>query len=68
MAFVSAHFTLDVIRFAGALLEADGTGRWRARWQVTRFLFGEPGIFRKIGARGPIRNSVCEAGFTLAHQ
>jgi predicted metal-dependent hydrolase len=25
--------------------------RWRARWQVTRFLFGEPGIFRKIGAR-----------------
>jgi predicted metal-dependent hydrolase len=51
MALVSVHFTLDVIRFAGALLEADGTDRWRARWQVTRFLFGEPGIFRKIGAR-----------------
>jgi hypothetical protein len=51
MALVSVHFTLDVIRFAGALLEADGTGRWRARWQVARFLFGEPGLFRKIGAR-----------------
>jgi predicted metal-dependent hydrolase len=21
------------------------------RWQVTRFLFGEPGIFRKLGPR-----------------
>ena len=51
MALVSVHFTLDVIRFAAALLEADGAGRWRARWQVARFLFGEPGIFRKIGAR-----------------
>jgi len=51
MALTSVHFTLDVIRFAAALLEADGTGRWRARWQVTRFLFGEPGIFRKIGPR-----------------
>ena len=39
--------TTDLIRFAGALLEADGT----ARWQVTRFLFREPGIFRKLGRR-----------------
>jgi predicted metal-dependent hydrolase len=51
MMLVSVHFTLDVIRFAAALLEADGTGRWRARWQVTWFLFGEPGIFRKLGPR-----------------
>jgi hypothetical protein len=51
MALTSVHFTFDVIRFAAALLEADGTGRWRARWQVARFLFDEPGIFRKIGRR-----------------
>jgi hypothetical protein len=51
MVLVSMHFTLDVIRFAAALLEADGAGRWRARWQVTRFLFGKPGIFRKLGPR-----------------
>jgi predicted metal-dependent hydrolase len=51
MALTSVHFTLDVIRFAAALLEADGTSRWRARWQVARFLFGKPGIFRKLGSR-----------------
>jgi predicted metal-dependent hydrolase len=51
MVLTSVHFTLDVIRFAAALLEADGAGRWRARWQVARFLFGEPGIFRKLGSR-----------------
>jgi uncharacterized protein len=51
MALTSVHFTVDVIRFAAALLAADGIGRWRARWQVTRFLFGEPGIFRKLGPR-----------------
>lgn len=51
MAVTSALFTNDVIRFAAALLEADGTGRWKARWQVARFLFGEPGIFRKLGPR-----------------
>lgn len=51
MALTSVHFTIDVIRFAAALLEADGMGRWRARWRVTRFLFGEPGIFRKLGPR-----------------
>lgn len=51
MALTSVHFTVDVIRFAAALLEADGMGRWRARWRVTRCLFGEPGIFRKLGPR-----------------
>ena len=51
MALTSVHFTSDVIRFAAALLSADGTGRWQARWQVARFLFGEPGIFRKLGPR-----------------
>jgi predicted metal-dependent hydrolase len=51
MALTSVHFTLDVIRFAAALLEADGAGRWRARWRVTRFLFGKPGLFRKLGPR-----------------
>jgi hypothetical protein len=51
ISLTSVHFTLDVIRFAGALLEAGSTGRWRARWQVVRFLFGEPGIFRKLGPR-----------------
>jgi uncharacterized protein len=51
MALTSVHFTADVIRFAAALLEADGMGRWRARWRVARFLFGEPGIFRKLGPR-----------------
>jgi len=51
MVLTSVHFSCDVIRFAAALLEADGTGRWTARWQVARFLFGEPGIFRKLGPR-----------------
>ena len=51
MALTSVHFTVDVIRFAAALLDADGTARWRARWQRTRFLFGKPGIFRKLGSR-----------------
>jgi len=51
MALVSLHFTRDVIWFAAALLEAEGTGRWRARWQVTWFLFGTPGLFRKVGPR-----------------
>ena len=51
MALTSVHFTVDVIRFAAALLEADGLGRWHARWRVTRFLFGTPGLFRKLGRR-----------------
>jgi hypothetical protein len=51
MALTSAHFTGNIIRYAAALLEADGIGRWTARWQVTRFLFGKPGIFRKLGPR-----------------
>jgi hypothetical protein len=49
MAVTSVLFTQDVIWPVAALFEADGMSRWRARWQVTRFLFGEPGIFRKLG-------------------
>jgi len=49
MALVSAHFTVDITRYAAALLEADGVGRWSARWRVLRFLFGKPGLFRRLG-------------------
>jgi len=51
MALVSLHFTANLTRYAAALLEADGTGRWAARWRVIRFLFGEPGLFRRLGPR-----------------
>ena len=51
MAFVSVHFTVNITRYAAALLEADGMGRWTARWQVLRFLFGTPGLFRRLGPR-----------------
>jgi predicted metal-dependent hydrolase len=51
MVLTSVHFTFDVIWFAASLLSADGMGRWRARWQVVRFLFGRPGLFRKLGPR-----------------
>lgn len=51
MALVSAHFTVDITRYAAALLEADGVGRWSARWRVLRFLFGKPGLFRRLGPR-----------------
>ncbi|NJD32172.1 MAG: metal-dependent hydrolase [Gammaproteobacteria bacterium] len=51
MLLTSAHFTVNVIRYAAALLEADGVGRWAARRQVAWFLFGKPGLFRKLGPR-----------------
>lgn len=51
MALVSMHFTVNITRYAAALLEADGMGRWSARWQVLRFLFGTPGLFRRLGPR-----------------
>ena len=49
MLFTSFHFVRNVTRYASALLVADGMGRWSARSAVTRFLFGTPGIFRRIG-------------------
>jgi hypothetical protein len=49
MAITSVLFTHNVIRYAAALLEADGMDRRKARWQVARFLFWKPGLFRKIG-------------------
>jgi predicted metal-dependent hydrolase len=51
MVLVSLHFSVNITRYAAALLEADGIGRWDARWRVTRFLFGRPGLFRRLGPR-----------------
>ena len=50
MALTSIHFTLDVIRFAAALLEADGTGRWRARWRVVAVPVRRAGDFPQTRA------------------
>lgn len=51
MVLVSAHFSVNITRYAAALLEADGVGRWTARWRVLRFLFVRPGLFRRLGPR-----------------
>jgi hypothetical protein len=51
MAITTVHFVGNVVRYAAALLEADGLGRWQARRQVLRFLFVRPGLFRKVAAR-----------------
>ena len=51
MVLVSMHFAVNITRYAVALLVADGMGRWAARWRVLRFLFGKPGLFRRLGPR-----------------
>jgi uncharacterized protein len=51
MALVSVHFTLNISRYAAELLKADGMGGFTARRRVLWFLFGRPGIFRKLGPR-----------------
>jgi len=51
MALVSVHFTVNISRYAAALLKADGVGGFTARRRVLWFLFGRPGLFRKLGPR-----------------
>ena len=51
MVLVSVHFTVNITSYATALLKADGVGGFTARRRVLWFLFGRPGIFRKLGPR-----------------
>jgi predicted metal-dependent hydrolase len=51
MVLVSVHFTVNITRYAAALLQADGLGGVAAKWRVAWFLFGKPGLFRRLGPR-----------------
>jgi predicted metal-dependent hydrolase len=51
MLAVTIQFTINITRYAAALLAADGVGRLTAHWRVFRFLFLEPGLFSRLGPR-----------------
>ena len=51
MLAVTTQFTINVTRYAAALLMADGVGRLAAHWRVFRFLFLQPGLFSRLGPR-----------------
>ncbi|MFO1408048.1 MAG: metal-dependent hydrolase [Steroidobacteraceae bacterium] len=51
MLAVTTQFTINVTRYAAALLVADGAGRIAAHWRVFRFLFLDPGLFSRLGPR-----------------
>jgi predicted metal-dependent hydrolase len=47
MMIVTILFNLNIVRFASALLRADGMGAWTARGKVLNYLYGNPGLFRR---------------------
>lgn len=47
MAFITVTFTGNITRYATRLLQADGYREPAARRAVRRFLWGDPGIFRR---------------------
>ena len=47
MAYITWHFTRNIASHAAHLLQADGFGRDEARRAVRRFLWREPGLFRR---------------------
>jgi predicted metal-dependent hydrolase len=47
MAFVTYMFTRNITRYAARLLEADGYEPKAALKAVKRFVWGDPGIFRR---------------------
>jgi hypothetical protein len=51
MLITSVHFTFNVTRYAAELLSADGVSRGKAYRRIVWFLFGRPGIFRRLGRR-----------------
>lgn len=48
MLLVTFRFLRNRTKDALELLEQDDITGWRAKWQLTRYLFGKPGILRKI--------------------
>lgn len=47
MAYITFHFTRNIANHASRLLEADGYSASDARKAVRRFLWSEPGLFRR---------------------